>query len=133
LKHSIDLVIDRVSLRAQDRGRIAESVELALKEGKGEMRVVAEGGAAAVYSELRTHCGHSFPALSPQSFSFNSPLGMCAACNGLGTRLEVDPELVVPDPSLSIRGGAIAPWRTSMERGEGWTFRIIDAMAKAIQ
>ncbi|MFT3764486.1 MAG: excinuclease ABC subunit UvrA [Minicystis sp.] len=131
LKHTIELVVDRVTVRAADRGRIAESVELALKEGKGEMRAERERGAQLSFSELRTHCGVSFPALSPQSFSFNSPLGMCAACNGLGTRLEVDPLLVVPDPTLSMRDGAIAPWATGMARGEGWTFRIADAVAKA--
>jgi excinuclease ABC subunit A len=133
LKHTIRLVADRLTVSAADRGRIAESIEVALKEGKGEMVVAfADGKKAPLsFSELRTHCGHSFPALSPQSFSFNSPLGMCGACNGLGTRLEVDPELVVPDAALSIRGGAIAPWATAMARGEGWTFRIADAVAKA--
>jgi len=131
LKHTIELVVDRVTVRAADRGRIAESVELALREGKGEMRADREKGAPLSFSEARTHCGASFPALSPQSFSFNSPLGMCGACNGLGTRLEVDPLLVIPDPSLSMRGGAIAPWATGMARGEGWTFRIADAVAKA--
>jgi excinuclease ABC subunit A len=131
LKHTIELVVDRVTVRAEDRGRIAESVELALREGKGEMRAEREKGAPLAFSEARTHCGVSFPALSPQSFSFNSPLGMCSACNGLGTRLEVDPQLVIPDPSLSMRGGAIAPWATGMARGEGWTFRIADAVAKA--
>jgi excinuclease ABC subunit A len=131
LKHSIDLVVDRITVRADDRGRIAESVELALNEGKSEMRAVPEKGKPFVFSALRTHCGVSFPALSPQSLSFNTPLGMCPACNGLGTRLEVAADLVVPDPSLSIRGGAIAPWATGMARGEGWTFRIADAVAKA--
>ncbi len=131
LKHVIDLVVDRVAVRPDDRARIAESVELALTEGKNEMRAVPEKGAPLAFSALRTHCGVSFPALSPQSFSFNTPLGMCAACNGLGTRLEVTPELVVPDPSLSIREGAIAPWAAGMARGEGWTFRIADAVAKA--
>ena len=131
LKHSIDLVVDRITIKRDDRLRIAESVELALAEGKSEMRAVPEGVAPLSFSALRTHCGVSFPALSPQSFSFNTPLGMCAACNGLGTRLEVAPELVVPDPSLSIRGGAIALWATGMARGEGWTFRIADAVAKA--
>jgi excinuclease ABC subunit A len=132
VKHSIDLVVDRFAVRAADRGRIAESVELALTEGKSEMRVTREKGPPLTFSALRMHCGVSFPALSPQSFSFNTPLGMCNACNGLGTRLEVAPELVVPDPSLSIRGGAIAPWATGMARGEGWTFRIADAVAKAV-
>ncbi|MFO0759182.1 MAG: excinuclease ABC subunit UvrA [Byssovorax sp.] len=132
-KHTIWLVADRITVSPEDRGRIAESVEVALKEGKGEMRALFSDGKREplVFSELRTHCGHSFPALSPQSFSFNSPLGMCSECNGLGTRLEVDPELIVPDPSLSIRDGAIAPWASGMARGEGWTFRIADAVAKA--
>ena len=83
------------------------------------------------FSESRQCCGVSYPVLSPQSFSFNSPLGMCPHCHGLGSRLEVDPKLVVPDASLSIRGGAIRPWATSAEKGEGWTFRIIDAMSRA--
>jgi len=132
-KHDIDLVADRIVVRPADRQRIAESVELALREGKGEMRAEAEGGEVHVFSEHRTCCGHSFPELSPQSFSFNSPLGMCPACNGLGTRMEVDPELVVPDPKLSIRDGAIAPWASATAREEGWTYRIIEAMSKACE
>jgi excinuclease ABC subunit A len=133
LKHTIELVVDRVQLEAQSYPRLTESVESALREGKGELLIEIDEarGERLTFSEKRMCCGQSYPALSPQSFSFNSPLGMCSACNGLGTRMEVDPELVIPDPSLSIRGGAIAPWRTSVERGEGWTFRIIDAMAKA--
>jgi excinuclease ABC subunit A len=132
-KHTIRLVVDRVTVDPTERGRIAESVELALKEGHGELAAAFASGKRQeiAWSEARNHCGHSFPALSPQSFSFNSPLGMCKACSGLGTRLEVDPELVVPDASLSIRGGAIAPWASGMARGEGWTFRIADAVAKA--
>ncbi len=135
LKHDVQLVLDRVTVSTADRARITESVEQALREGKGELTIEDVEGKEAplVFSEQRTCCGHSFPELSPQSFSFNSPLGMCSACNGLGTRMEVDPELVIPDHSLSIRGGAIAPWRNSMEKGEGWTFRIIDGMAKACQ
>jgi excinuclease ABC subunit A len=133
LKHNIELVVDRVTVSDADQTRLAESVESALRESQGEVRLEDESGQreALAFSEKRACCGLSFPELSPQSFSFNSPLGLCSACNGLGTRREVDPELVIPDTSLSIRGGAIAPWRTSMEKGEGWTFRIIDAMAKA--
>ncbi|WP_437926609.1 excinuclease ABC subunit UvrA [Sorangium sp. So ce291] len=142
LKHTIALVVDRLVVRADERQRITEGVELALQEGRGEIRVELQGddGAAArkrrpaaplLFSAARSCCGQSFPELSPQSFSFNSPLGMCGACNGLGTRLEIDPDLVIPDPALSIREGAIAPWASAMSRGEGWTFRIIDAVAKA--
>jgi excinuclease ABC subunit A len=130
--HDIDLVVDRMSVRAADKARLAESVELGLKEGSGELRVEADGGALKLtFSEARSCCGVAFPELSPQSFSFNSPLGMCPTCNGLGVRMEVDPVLVVPDHSLSIRGGAIAPWRTATEKEEGWTYRIIDAISKA--
>jgi excinuclease ABC subunit A len=132
-KHSIDLVVDRVRVSAADRGRITEAVEAALRESGGEVRLVPDGdeARALAFSEARSCCGNAFPELSPQSFSFNSPLGMCKACNGLGTRLSVDPALVVPDPSLSLRQGAIAPWASALARGEGWTFRIVDAVAKA--
>ncbi|MET0284303.1 MAG: excinuclease ABC subunit UvrA [Polyangiales bacterium] len=135
LKHTIELVVDRVTVSDEEQTRLAESVESALREGQGEVRLEDESGkrSALAFSEKRACCGISFPELSPQSFSFNSPLGLCAACNGLGTRMEVDPELVIPEASLSIRGGAIAPWRSSMEKGEGWTFRIIESMAKACQ
>ena len=131
-KHTIELVVDRITIKAEERQRVAESVELALREGKGEMRAEpAGGGEPMLFSENRTCCGHTFPELSPQSFSFNSPLGMCEACNGLGTRMEVDPELVIPNHALSIRDGAIAPWAKAMDRGEGWTFRIVEALSKA--
>ncbi|HEX7476786.1 MAG TPA: excinuclease ABC subunit UvrA [Polyangiales bacterium] len=131
--HTIELVIDRLTVRVADKARIAESVELALKEGNGELRIEQDGaaGAHATFSEARACCGEAFAELSPQSFSFNSPLGMCEACHGLGVRMEVDPALVVPDHSLSIRGGAIAPWRTAMDRGEGWTYRVVDAISRA--
>jgi excinuclease ABC subunit A len=133
-KHDVDLVIDRITVSGSERSRIGEAIELALREGKGEAIVEPEGNAKAAplrFSESRQCCGVSYPVLSPQSFSFNSPLGMCPHCHGLGSRLEIDPKLVVPDSSLSIRGGAIRPWATSAEKGEGWTFRIIDAMSKA--
>ena len=136
-KHTIELVVDRIKVRKQDRMRIAESVELALREGKGEMAVEAQGldspeGAEPIvmkFSQERSCCGQAFPELSPQSFSFNSPLGMCPDCNGLGTRMEVDPELVIADPALSIKNGAIAPWSNAADRESGWTWRIIEAVA----
>ncbi|WP_394832323.1 excinuclease ABC subunit UvrA [Pendulispora rubella] len=129
-KHTVEVVIDRIVLKEEDRARVAEGVELGLREGKGELRVDT-GKEEILYSEARSCCGIAFPELSPQSFSFNSPLGMCPSCNGLGIRDEVDPSLVIPDASLSIRGGAIAPWAPAMQRGEGWTSRIIDGVAKA--
>jgi len=131
LWHDISLVADRITVRAEDRPRIAESIELALREGKGEMLVEIDGEKPRPFSQARMCCGKSYPELSPQSFSFNSPLGMCPKCSGLGTRLEADPELIVPNPALSLREGAIAPWASAMSRGEGWTFRIADAVVKA--
>ena len=135
LKHNISVVVDRVIARVSDRRRITESVELALREGHGEVRAESSepGGFKRLFSEARSCCGKSFPELNPQSFSFNSPLGMCPTCNGLGTRMEPAEDLVVPDPSLSIRDGAIAPWASAMDRGEGWTFRIVEALAKSCQ
>ncbi len=130
-KHDVSLVIDRISVRESDRTRLVEAVELGLAEGSGEVIVRREGGGETLYSASRSCCGQAFPELTPASFSFNGPLGMCQACNGLGTTLRVDPTLVVPDPSLSLREGAIASWKSSMERGEGWTFRIASAIAKA--
>jgi excinuclease ABC subunit A len=130
-KHTIELVVDRLTVGGESRSRLAEAVELGIKEGKGELLVDVEGGTELKFSTARACCGKSYAELSPQSFSFNSPLGMCMACNGLGTRIEIDPELVVPDRKLSIRGGAIAPWATSVERGDGWTYRMIEALAKA--
>ncbi len=129
-KHDVDLVVDRVTIAPAHRKRLAESVELALREGKGEAIFALDGGGELAFSEARQCCGVAYPAPSPQSFSWNSPVGMCPHCHGIGTRTEIDPELVIR-PDLSIRDGAIVPWATSVERGEGWTFRIIEAMASA--
>ncbi len=130
-KHSVSLVVDRLVVRGSERARLAESVDLALREGKGDLRVGLKSGRELSFSQARSCCGVAFPVLSPQSFSFNSPLGMCPACNGLGQKDEIDPSLVVPDASLSIRGGAIAPWASAMARGEGWTARIVDGVSRA--
>jgi excinuclease ABC subunit A len=133
LNHTIELVVDRITIRSEDKPRLAESVELALKEGQGEVRIEEDkkDGKKGLWSEARACCGVAFPELTPQSFSFNSPLGMCPECHGLGVRTDVDAQLVVPDHSLSLREGAIAPWRAAMERGEGWTFRIAEAISRA--
>ena len=133
-KHTVDVVIDRLVVRATERARLAEAVELGLREGKGNLVVErADGKGETAFSEALACCGIAFPELSPQSFSFNSPLGMCLACNGLGQREVVDPRLIVPDPSKSIRGGAIAPWAAAMARGEGWTARIVDGVSRAFK
>ncbi len=134
-KHSIDVVVDRLAVPEGDGSgfatRLADSVETALKKGKG-LLIADFGGDERLYSEqLHCHrCDLGFPELSPQSFSFNSPLGMCPDCNGLGTKPEMDPELVVPDPSKSVRGGAIEPWAKVVERSESWTGSLLHNLAR---
>src|SRR5690349_1451885 len=135
-KHSIELVIDRITINQSDKGRLTDSVETALREGKGKIMVeVAGEKVPRTYSEANAcpKCGIGFPELSPQSFSFNSPLGMCVECNGLGERLAADPDLVVPDPNLSIRQGAVAVWGESIAKDQGWTTNIVKALAKAFK
>ena len=135
-KHSIELVIDRLSIHAGDKGRLTDSVETALREGKGKLMVeVAGEKVPRVYSESNacSKCGIGFPELSPQSFSFNSPLGMCVTCNGLGERQAADPDLIVPDEKLSIREGAVAVWGESIAKDSGWTTNIVKALAKAFK
>ncbi len=129
VKHTIDLVVDRVVVGSTSTTRITEAVEVALAEGKGEL-IAAFDRERVVFSANRSCCGRSYPELAPASFSFNSPLGMCPQCNGLGTRAEVDPALVVTNPALSIKKGAIAPWASAMVRGDGWVFRIAQAAAR---
>jgi excinuclease ABC subunit A len=132
-KHTIELVIDRVTIGAENRGRLTDSVETALREGKGKLVAdVAGERTPRVYSEDNScpTCGIGFPELSPQSFSFNSPLGMCVECNGLGDKLQADPELIIPDPALSITGGAVAVWGDSVGKDAGWTANIVKAIAK---
>ncbi|HEX8112502.1 MAG TPA: excinuclease ABC subunit UvrA, partial [Kofleriaceae bacterium] len=135
-KHSIELVIDRLTINPKDRGRLTDSVETALREGKGKLMVeVGDEKVPRMYSEANAcpKCGIGFPELSPQSFSFNSPLGMCVECNGLGDRLAADPDLVIPDPSRSLRDGAVAVWGEAIAKDSGWTTNIVKALAKAFK
>ncbi len=135
-KHSIELVIDRLTINPKEKGRLTDSVETALREGKGKLMVeVAGEKTPRMYSEANAcpTCGIGFPELSPQSFSFNSPLGMCVECNGLGERQAADPALVIPDPTRSIRDGAVAVWGESVAKDSGWTTNIVKALAKAFK
>ncbi len=116
-QHTIEVVVDRLVVRSGIRQRLTESVETALRLGAGtaEVAVLDESGAPSaelVFSERLAcaSCGISFDELAPRDFSFNSPYGACSTCAGLGTRFEVDPDLVVPDPALSVEAGAISPW-----------------------
>jgi excinuclease ABC subunit A len=135
-KHTIEVVVDRLVLKPDVRARLTDSVETALREGKGVLSVTDEtGGQERVMSELNAchHCSLSFAELTPASFSFNSPLGMCPDCNGLGTRPEMDPDLIVPDVRRTIREGAVEPWATGMGRGEGWTAELVEQLARAFK
>ncbi|HKH82789.1 MAG TPA: excinuclease ABC subunit UvrA [Gemmatimonadales bacterium] len=115
--HDIAIVVDRLVVRANDRSRLNDSVETALKTADGLVEVVVhEGNGSAsrsvVFSERFACpiCGLSLPELEPRQFSFNSPFGVCPDCHGLGTRREVNAELVLGDPSISILEGVILPW-----------------------
>jgi excinuclease ABC subunit A len=149
LKHDIELVVDRLVVKPAIRSRLTDSVETALREGRGTL-IVADAdkeqkvGPGIDPEEYKKHdrfysehnacpaCGLSFGELVPQAFSFNSPVGSCADCQGLGTRAEMDQELIVPDPSLTIREGAVEPWASGMERGEGWTFEFVEHLSRAL-
>jgi len=112
-KHDIDVVIDRVKLAQADRTRIAESTELALAKGEGLVRVLLpDDGVDELFSEKFACPEHGtfLEELEPRTFSFNSPYGACSHCSGLGYLQQFDPELIVPDDSLSIGKGAIVPW-----------------------
>src|SRR5512138_3064294 len=150
LKHDIELVVDRIVVKDGIRSRLTDSVETALREGKGTLVVADADKEQRVgpgidpeeykkhdrfYSELNAchTCGLSFGELAPQNFSFNSPLGSCPDCQGLGTRAEMDPDLIIPDPSLTIREGAVEPWASGMERGEAWTFEFLEHLSRSLK
>src|SRR3712207_5765527 len=117
-KHDIAVVVDRLVMRPEVRKRLADSIETAVGLAAGIVEIEVVGGDSP---DVRTFserfaclsCGTSMPELEPRIFSFNSPHGACERCTGLGSQLEIDPELVVPDPSLSIAEGALAPWAGS--------------------
>ncbi len=125
-KQDIAVVVDRLRMREDLRRRLADSIETAVGLAEGIVEVVMVPGAGdgrelGGSGEVRTfserfaclECGTSVPELEPRMFSFNSPHGACARCTGLGSQMEIDPELIVPDPTLSLNEGAILPWSTS--------------------
>jgi excinuclease ABC subunit A len=115
-RHDISVVVDRLVMRSELRKRLADSIEtaVALADGIIEVELVDEGRTLTFSEKFAClECGISMPELEPRIFSFNAPHGACPRCTGLGSQMEIDPELVVPDPSLSIGEGAIAPWSAS--------------------
>ncbi|HKV49755.1 MAG TPA: excinuclease ABC subunit UvrA [Gemmatimonadaceae bacterium] len=116
VNHSISVIVDRLTVREEDRGRLTDSLETALKLADGLVEVVRHGGDASsavqIFSERYgcPECGISLAELEPRQFSFNSPFGACPACGGLGTRREVSEELILGDERISILEGVILPW-----------------------
>ncbi|MGB2630517.1 MAG: excinuclease ABC subunit UvrA [Candidatus Omnitrophota bacterium] len=117
VKHTIEAVVDRLVMKKDIRSRVSDSVEVALKLGSGIMLVAPAEGEKKLkedilFSEQNAcmHCGISFEKLAPRNFSFNSPYGACPTCNGLGNKMEIDPELIVPDKSLPLIK-AVIPWK----------------------
>ena len=138
LKHSISVVVDRLVAKSSARRRLTDTVETALRLGGGVVvidRVDVEQDDPQRQTTFSEHLaclddGLSFEELEPRSFSFNSPFGACAECSGLGTRMEVDPELVIPDPGLSLADGALAP----MASGSSAEYfqRLMNALAEEL-
>jgi excinuclease ABC subunit A len=134
-QHHIEVVIDRLVRRDGIERRLTDSLETALRlaEGVAQVELVGRDGEADETLTFSQHlvcpaCGVSYEELAPRNFSFNSPYGACETCDGLGTTFEVDPELVIPDPDLSITGGAIAPWRSAHTQ---YFARMLEAVAEA--
>ncbi len=110
--HDVDVVIDRLIVKPTIANRLADSLELALAQGEGKVTVDVINGHPISFSEQATctTCGFAVPELTPSGFSFNSPKGACPVCDGLGATTEFDPDLIVPNPTLSLRDGAVAMW-----------------------
>ena len=148
-KHDIDIVVDRLVVKEGLERRLADSLETALHHAEGIVKVQIVGGPARAIHESNVgaihesslpetilfsenlaciDCGISYPEMTPRMFSFNNPYGACPDCTGLGTRNYFDADLVVPNPDLSIREGAIAPWE---KRLSGWYHLTLEALGKA--
>jgi excinuclease ABC subunit A len=136
-KHTIEVVIDRLTAKAESKSRLTDSIETALKLGNGLVLLdfvdAKSGEKEHTYSEhLACHdCNLSFEELEPRSFSFNSPFGACPECSGIGTKLEVDEDLIIPDDSISINEGAIAPWAGG--QSSEYFLRLLEALASELK
>ncbi len=133
LKHSIDVVVDRLVNNEESRGRLSQSIEQALEIGEGKVIISnADDENEKLYSLMYACIDHpevTIPELEPRTFSFNSPHGACSVCTGLGSRLEVDPELVIPNGRLTIAEGAIRPFNRI--NVDAWYMKKIQAVAEA--
>ncbi|GCD12524.1 excinuclease ABC subunit UvrA [Clostridium tagluense] len=131
-KHSIEIVIDRISVKEEIRGRLSESLESALKLAEGTAIASVVDGEDMLFSEhfACPDCGISLGELAPRMFSFNSPFGKCDTCDGLGTLMEIDEDLIMPDKSKSILGGAILSFGEGSLKEDSWTFAVLKALSE---
>ncbi len=129
IKHTIEVVVDRLIIKKDQGNRLADSIETALKLGGGIVQIPISGGEELLFSEqfACVHCGISYEELAPRMFSFNSPYGACSKCSGLGTRMEIDPDLVIPDHNKSIMEGAIEAWGDI--QGSKWYRTMLKSVA----
>lgn len=129
-KHNIEIVIDRIVIKEGVESRLSESIETALKNSEGLVIIDVTGGEEILFSEnfACPDCGISIGELAPRMFSFNNPYGKCPECDGLGTLMEISPDLIIPDRKLSINEGAIKPW--SSLKDDSWTLSILNGLAK---
>ncbi len=122
IKHTIEVVVDRLVIKENVRNRLADSLELAMSQSGGLVKVDIHGEESVLFSEKSAcvQCGISYPEFTPASFSFNSPQGACNKCDGLGTTTEFDPDLIIPNKELSLRQGAVMLWanRNSVQFSE---------------
>ncbi len=126
MAHTIELVVDRLVMKSGIESRLSDSVELALNQGDGTLLIAIPRESDRIYSTQNAclECGFSIGDVSPQHFSFNHPLGMCPDCNGLGRKLELDPDLIIPDKDRSVVDGAIYPWKGLFDdkNNQSWSY-----------
>ena len=132
IKHNIEAVVDRIIIKEGVEGRLADSIETALKLAEGLVVINIIDGEDILFSEKFAcpECGMSIDELAPRLFSFNSPFGKCDHCDGLGTLMEIDENLVIPNKDLSILEGAIATWGEGRLKEDSWTFAILKALSE---
>ncbi|MDP3064947.1 MAG: excinuclease ABC subunit UvrA, partial [Chloroflexota bacterium] len=131
--HDIEIVVDRLVVGTEmELSRATDSVETALKQGVGVALVSIVDGEELVFSEhfACAHCGVSLPEIEPRTFSFNSPWGACPTCTGLGFRLEIDPDMVLPNKQLSLAEGAVMPWQRAGSSSP-WYMSLLESLARA--
>ncbi|WP_352416936.1 excinuclease ABC subunit UvrA [Clostridium tertium] len=131
-KHNIEAVVDRVIIKDGIEGRLTDSIETALKLADGLVIINVIDGEDILFSEnfACPECGMSIDELAPRLFSFNSPFGKCDYCDGLGTLIELDEDLIIPNKDLSILEGAIATWGEGRLKEDSWTYAILKALSE---